>query len=298
MKRVLKWLRWVVVIVVAVAAGGVAYVYVASTSAMAKTYAVTVPPLTIPTDAASIARGRYLVEKISMCADCHAADLGGRVVEHSFPMGYLATPNLTRGRGGIGSRYSDQDYVRTLLHGVKPDGTTVVFMPSSDYRFTESAMASIIAYLKSVPPVDRDLARPSPGPLARALGLFADFPLLPAAKIDHERVTFAAPHDQSNPVAAGEEIVALASCRACHGPEFAGGSGPPPGGANITPIGIGGWTEPQFLTALRDHKRPNGSAISDVMPRAYGEMSTTDLHNVYEYLKTLPPKGEKTPNQR
>ena len=159
-------------------------------------------------------------------------------------------------------------------------------------------MASIIADVKSVPPVDRELARPSPGPLARALGLFADFPLFPAARIDHERVTFAAPHDQTNPVAAGKEMVSLAGCRACHGPEFAGGGGPPPGGSNITPVGIGGWTEPQFLTALRDHKRPNGSTINDAMPRSYGQMSTADLHNVYEYLKTLRRKGDKTPNQR
>jgi cytochrome c553 len=233
-----------------------------------------------------------------MCVECHGADLGGKVVDDNFAMGHLASANLTRGRGGIGNRYRDQDYVRALMHGVRPDGHSLIFMPTQDYRFTESALGSIIAYIKSVPPVDRELPRPAPGPMARALGLFTDFPLSPAAKTDHARVAFAPPKDQSNPVAAGEEIVAMAACRGCHGAEFTGGGGPPPGASNITPVGIGNWTDQDFMRALREHKRPNGSTISDAMPRGYGQMADSELRNMFAYLKTVPAKGEKTQSQR
>jgi mono/diheme cytochrome c family protein len=297
MKRLLRIVAWIAAVLLLAVGALVGYVYAVSSSRMSKVYTVSVAPLTIPTDAASIARGKYLAESVSQCVDCHGPDLGGRIVDEGFAMGQLAAANLTRGKGGIGARYTDQDFVRTMMHGVRPDGRSVVFMPSVDYHFTERDLASLIAYVKSVPPVDRELPAPAPGPMARALSVFADFPLSSAAMIDHDRVTFAVPKDERNPVAAGEQLVASAGCVACHGRDFVGGSGPPPGGANITPVGIGGWTEKDFLTAIRDHKRPNGTVIADVMPRGYGQMSDADLGHIFAFLKTVPAKGEKTKNQ-
>ncbi len=32
-----------------------------------------------------------------------------------------------------------------------------------------------------------------------------------------------------------------------------------PDAANLTPVGIGGWTEADFKTAIRDGRRPNGT---------------------------------------
>ena len=34
------------------------------------------------------------------------------------------------------------------------------------------------------------------------------------------------------------------------------------------------------------------------MPRAYGQMSDEELHPIFTYLKTLPPKGQKTKSQQ
>jgi hypothetical protein len=76
-----------------------------------------------------------------------------------------------------------------------------------------------------------------------------------------------------------------------------GGGGPPPGAANITPVGIGNWSEQDFFTALRDHKRPNGTAIDDAMPRGYGQMADEDLRKIFSFLKTVPAAGEKSKNQ-
>jgi mono/diheme cytochrome c family protein len=90
----------------------------------------------------------------------------------------------------------------------------------------------------------------------------------------------------------------MGGCRGCHGPTFMGGGGPPPGASNITPVGIGEWTREQFVTALREHRRPNGSTILETMPRGYGQMSDVDLHNIYAYLKTVPPGGTKLPQQQ
>jgi cytochrome c553 len=297
MRRVLRWTMWLVVMVLLAAGASIAYVYFATNREMTRVYQVNVPALVIPTDAASIARGKYIAERVSMCTECHSEDLGGKVVEDSFAMGRFVAPNLTRGRGGLGAQYTDQDFIRALLHGVRPDGRTLRFMPSADYHFTEAAISALIAYLKTVPSVDRELPSLSVGPMARALSLFAGFPLTPASKIDHASVAFQAEDDLTDAVSAGAELVSMAGCKGCHGPDLTGGGGPPPGASHTKTVGIGAWTLEDFVTALRTHKRPNGSLISETMPPGYGQMSDVDLHRIFEYLKTVPSNGAKTPSQ-
>lgn len=297
MRRLLKWLAIVAAGIGIAVLALVAYVYVASGRLMARTYAVEVPRVPIPTDPASIARGKYLAEKVAVCTECHGTDLGGKVVEDNAAMGRLVASNLTRGRGGLPADYSDQDFVRALTHGVKRDGRSVIFMPSADYTFTADDLGAIVAYVKSVPAVDRPLPAMSVGPMARALGLFVNFPLASASAIDHSQPRLAARPDPLDAVAIGRYLASSAGCHGCHGAQLTGGGGPPPGGSNLTPVGIGGWSERDFVVALRTHRRPNGSAIDEAMPRAYGDLSDQDLAALYAYVRSVPPAGAKTANQ-
>jgi mono/diheme cytochrome c family protein len=274
-----------------------AIVYYQTNQRMAKTYIVRVPSRTVSPDAGSIERGKYLLENRAPCIDCHGKDLGGQVFADNFAFGRIASANLTKGRGGIGSRYSDEDIIRVLVHGVRRDGHSVIFMPSQDARWTERDMVDALAYIRSVPPVDRELPPPRIGPIARTLAFLHKFPLLPAEEIDHDTVAFMKPVEANDTVARGRYLVDSGGCRGCHTADLTGGAGPPPGAANITPVGIGAWTEQDFLRALREHKRPNGSGIAESMPRAYGQMSDEDLRLIFTYLKTVPAKGQKTRNQ-
>lgn len=68
--------------------------------------------------------------------------------------------------------------------------------------------------------------------------------------------------------------------------------------ANLTPheSGLKGWTEEDFIRALREGKRKDGSAISEYMPwKAYGQMSDAELKAIWAYLQTVPAaeKGER-----
>ena len=294
----LRGLLMLVTIVVAIAVIFVAYVLFESSRLMAKTYAVEAPVVPIPSDAPSIARGKYIYEKVSMCSECHGKDLGGKIVEDNPLFGRLVAPNLTRGRGGLPSDYADEDLVRVLTNGVKRNGRSVIFMPSADFHFTATDLGALVAFVKSAPPVDRTLPAMRVGPLARALGIFSDFPLAAAAQIDHRQSRIFPAPNSADAIAMGEYLVSTGGCRACHGPNLSGGGGPPPGAANITPVGIGEWTEQDFFTALRTHKRPNGTVISESMPRNYGEMSDDDLRRILGYLRTVPAAGEKTANQQ
>jgi mono/diheme cytochrome c family protein len=298
MKRIFRWVLILVAALVLGVVALVAYVFIASNRLMARTYVVDVPRITVASDPDTIARGKYLVENVALCVDCHGPDLGGKLVEESFPMGRLASANLTRGAGGLPPDYSDEDILRVLTHGVKRDGRSVIFMPSADYRFTAADAAAVIAYVRSVPPVDRAVPPIAVGPVARALGLFTPFPLATAATIDHSENRLAAPPDMSSSVKKGDYLVSTAGCRGCHGALMTGGGGPPPGASNITPAGIGDWTEQDFVTAIRTHRRPDGSAVDEAMPLSYGQMSDEDLKNIYAYLRTVPAAGEKTERQR
>ena len=98
-------------------------VYGASSSRINRIYQVTPAALAIPTDSASIARGRHLATAFAMCTDCHGENLAGGIVADDPAFGRIVAANLTRAPSGLGSRLTDADWVRAIRNGVRPDGT-------------------------------------------------------------------------------------------------------------------------------------------------------------------------------
>lgn len=289
----LKIVGWGAVGLLGLVAVGAGAIYIVSNSQLKKTYTVTVAPVAIPTDAAAIARGRHLVNSRG-CSDCHGADLGGAKVIDDPAMGLIHGPNITRGTGGVPGTYRDEDYVRAIRHGVAQAGRALFLMPSEEYStFSDADMGALVAFLKSAPPVNRERVPLSFGPVARGL-IAAGKIKLAASVIDHGAV-------KPSTVTPGESVqygrYVAASCMGCHGPNFSGGrvaSGPPdwPPAANLTTHAegrIGRWQETDFVHALRAGKRPDGSEINPVMPRAFGQMNDVELKALWTFFKTLPP---------
>ena len=88
----------------------------------------------------------------------------------------------------------------------------------------------------------------------------------------------------------------MGGCTGCHGPTLSGGHipGTPPSwkpASNLTPRGIGSWTEADFTRALREGVRPNGTPIDTLMPwRLTRQMSDDEIRGLYAFLKTVPAK--------
>lgn len=81
---------------------------------------------------------------------------GAKVIDHPA-MGRAYGPNLTRGRGGRATDLRDEDWVRAIRHEVAEGGHPRYLMPSLEYsHFTDDDLGAVIAYVKSVPPVDRE----------------------------------------------------------------------------------------------------------------------------------------------
>lgn len=254
---------------------------------------VKVQPVALPTDAASIERGRYLFASRG-CAECHGANGAGRVfAEHGDSL-RLAAPNLTRGPGGVTASYGNVDWVRTIRHGVKPDGRPLRVMPSEDYnRMTDADLGALLAYVQSLPPArgqGATLTLPLP---ARVLYGFGQIPDA-ADRIDHS-LPPAEPVPEGVSVEHGRYVANM--CLGCHGAKLEGGripGAPPdwPAAARLVPgdgdVVAARYTDAGvFLKMLKSGQRPDGSKIA-VMPfETLAQLSDTDARALHLYLTSL-----------
>jgi mono/diheme cytochrome c family protein len=115
----------------------------------------------------------------------------------------------------------------------------------------------------------------------------------------------------------GAYLVTIAGCSDCHTPgaltghpdktRYLAGSDtgfaiPGEGvyvGQNLTPdkeTGIGAWSSADIVTALRTGKRPDGGALSGVMPfAAFSHLTDQDAEAIAAFLKSLPAVQNKAP---
>ncbi len=93
-------------------------------------------------------------------------------------------------RAGLALYYTDTDWVRALRHGIAPDNTPLMGMPSDAfYYMNDEDLGALIAYLKSVPAVDNPVSPTNLKPLAYILvsiGAFGD--VFPAEHIPHDQI--------------------------------------------------------------------------------------------------------------
>lgn len=287
-----RWLRWVGIAagaVVALLVLALATVYVVSGRHLRRTHDI--PPSTVraATDSAAVARGQHLATAIGKCGDCHGADLGGDMMMDSPVFARLAAANITTGRGGLRD-YTDADWERAIRHGVGQDGRPLVFMPAEAYyAMTDADLAALIAYLRTVQPVDRELPRPQVGPIARTLYLMGGFPLLPVELVDHS--TRPADPEPGETAEYGEYLATIGGCRGCHGANLDGTGAPDT--PDISPARLGAWTEADFFRALRQGVRPDGSVIDPgKMPWvSSGRMTDAEIRAVWLYVRSRVPAG-------
>ena len=289
--KVLQWIGYILGGLIVVLAFAVAIVYFVSAQKLGNGYEVTPDAIAIPTDEASIARGRHIAEAMSDCVGCHAENLGGQMFLDDPNFARLAAPNLTSGQGGIGANYSDEDWVRAIRHGVAADGRALIIMPSHWFHYLQDEdLGALIAYLKTVPPVDNQLPPRSvafvPTRILLALGL------LPTS-VELIAKNGARPTPEAEiSVEYGGYISLIAACRECHGIDLAGGTSEgAPKGPNLTPGGaFAAYREEDFLKLMHTGVTPGGRTVSQEMPwMNYGKMTDDELKALFAYLQSIEP---------
>jgi mono/diheme cytochrome c family protein len=287
-RKVLKWLGIVLGVVAGLLVAAVIALYALSEARLGRTYDVPPVAVTVPTDAASIARGEHLATVLFQCGSCHGEDLSGGVLFEDPLTGRLAPSNLTPGQGGAGRTYSDEDWAVAIRHGVLPNGKAGIAMSSNIFwHINDADLGAMIAYLKSLPPVDKEVPPTQLGLMGRVFVLQAP-DVLPASMIDHQAPR---PPDVPPGVTAEYGQYLAHICTVCHGENYAGQAGEE-GAGNLTPAGnIANWTEAEFMRTLRTGTTPEGKALDpEFMPwPTLGKMSDDELRAVWLFLQTLPP---------
>ncbi len=297
--RALKWLGYLVGGLLAVILLAVGSVYAITSMKMGKTYEASVVPVAVPTDAASLTRGKHLVESVGKCQNCHGDDYAGKELFDAPVFASLTSSNLTSGKGGIGGSYKDEDWVRSIRYGIGRDAKPLLFMPSENfYHFTDRDLGAMISYLKTLPPSDQKIEpKKSVGPIGRIVYLMTEFPLIPAEMVPRNKPRAADVTEGITPEY-GKYLSTTGSCVGCHSANLSGGNKVDDLVApNLTPGGdLGKWTEADFMTAIRTGRRPDGRILSAAMPWPYMKGLTDDeLRAMWMYIHSLPAKqlGEK-----
>lgn len=254
-------------------------------------------PLRPLTDTAALDRGRYLYASRG-CVDCHGASGGGRIFIDEPNGMRVVGPHIGAGPGSATAGYRPEDWVRTIRHGVSPRGRPLMIMPSEDYnRFTDDDLASLVTYIRSLPPMPGAAAvvdLPLPVRALYGFGMIQDA----AAKIDHTRPP-AAPVPEAVSVQHGAYVANM--CLGCHGAQLAGGKipgGPPdwPAASRLAPgegTAMARYPDAESMMQMfKTGRRPDGTPVQ-VMPfESLREISETDMRALHLYLRQLPPPAK------
>jgi mono/diheme cytochrome c family protein len=300
MRKVLKWIGFVLAGFIGLLVLALVVLNLVTGARMNKTYTIPEEAISIPADQASLERGQHMVQSVNGCGECHGPSLGGKLFFDDPAIGQIYAPNLTSGQGGAASHYNDSDWIRVLRHGVGSDGKPLLIMPAQNYYYlSDEDLGAVIAYLKTIPPVDNESPDPRLTPMARVLFALGALGKMPAELIDHT-----APRPNMPPAGAtveyGEYLVNVATCRDCHGVDLNGGQPGPgePFGPNLTPDGeLARWSQTDFVAAIRTGATPdNGRIDPEAMPwPSYGGLSDDELNAVWLYLSSLPAMETASP---
>jgi cytochrome c553 len=282
MRRALRWIGAALGVGAVLAIVAYAAAYVVSERALNRTYAFKPITIKIPNDPESIAEGRRLAQVHECFGGCHGTGAEGRVLFHDPMIAHVVAPNLT----AAVARYRDDELAGIIRSGVRPDGRSMVVMPSDVLQLlSDEDLGRIIAFLRSVPAA----VGPGPdfwlGPIGR-IGVTAG-QLKAMAELVAEALP--APAAQGSSATRGRYL-ASTICAACHATNLAGAPAGP-GTSASPPLQIVAAYSPESFTQLLR----TGTALGDrqlgmmreVALASLSKLSDEEIADLYGYLRGL-----------
>jgi mono/diheme cytochrome c family protein len=254
-----------------------------------------------------VERGRYLVETIAGCGNCHTPrgpggvfdatkELAGGFVIDEKPFRAVASNITPDNETGIGN-WTDAQIAKAIREGIRPDGSLIgPPMPFGLYRkLSDTDLAAMVAYLRTVKPVSNKVEKsvyriPLPPAYGPPVASVPDVP-------------------RTDKVKYGEYLAGpVGHCVECHTPldkghhdwsrigqggmEFNG-----PWGVsvarNITPHaedGLGKWSDAEIKRAITQGISKEGGKLNPPMAYSlYAKVKDEDLDAIVAYLRTLKP---------
>ena len=97
LKQVIHWIGIIIGIIIALIIVAGVIIYFRSSALVAQAHSAPDDAITIPTDEAALARGKYLATTVTVCVDCHGENFAGGIVVDDPALGRIVAPNLTTG---------------------------------------------------------------------------------------------------------------------------------------------------------------------------------------------------------
>lgn len=279
--RVLRWAAYALGGTAILACAGAAGVYTTAEMGLRKVYDAPAVSLPLTADAETIAEGERLARLRGCYGGCHGTTVEGRAFFQERFVATIPAPNLTR----VVQEYSDAELERVIRRGIRANGRSVYIMPSDMFaELADEDLASIIAFLRSVPPVDGPDLRMTVGPMGRlglVLGMFR--PMAP--QIVPTRIA-TIPRD--HPVDWGRYLVRT-TCTECHGMDLRGGPGNEPGTPPDLRIAAA-FDEEQWFALLRNGRglgdRDLG-LMGDVASSRFQHFTDDEIRAIHAFLRNL-----------
>jgi len=280
MNRALRWLKNALLGLVVLVIVAVTSAYALSERTIRRTYTAPATNIAVPTDSASVAEGMRLA-KIHGCAGCHGSQLEGQIFIDEPLIARVASPDLT-----IAARaYSDAELVRIIRHGVRPDGRSVVGMPSGMFSsLRDDDLGKIIAYIRSLPPSEgqrRDVTLRLGARIMFAAGKFK-----PAAVEVREAQAASASFPRPGEANSEGAYLARTVCTECHGAKLEGDTR----GSPDLRIAAG-YTLEQFTHLMRTGKALGDRELelmSSVARNRFSHFTDDEIRALHSYLVARP----------
>jgi cytochrome c553 len=168
-----------------------------------------------------------------------------------------------------------------------------VVRPSQYFnKFSDQDLGDIVAYLKSLPPMDNDLAKTKLKFLGRIITVL-DSEILPASMIGHEAPRPASPA-KGVTKEYGEYLVTV--CTACHwehlsGSALPGEGGDAPAAGNLTHLAASDWSEADSGKAVRTGVTPFRKLDQEFMPwETLANLTDDEVTALWLYINSLEPR--------
>ena len=274
------------------------------------------------TDASALERGRYLVNTIMACGNCHTPrnahgqpvagrELSGGGLTFELPPFAGTASNITQDREtGIGA-WTDAEIGRAITQGMRPNHGRMAGVPLglpmwvSFYKaLTPSDLDAVVAYLRTVPAVRNEI----PAPTYRSPVVRERYPDAEQGFTEEQL---------RDPVRRGAYLGTIGHCLECHTPMRQGvtqyGAAAGAGGRPYLPSivkgfaaswtgsvsrnlsshpqsGLGGWSDDEIKRAISAGIGRDGRALQPPMGfRWYAGLTDADLSALVAWLRTLPP---------
>ena len=257
---------------------------------LSKSYTLNTRSFNIPDDSSSLARGKRL--SAIHCAGCHGENFQCITILKDDAIGMINSANLTKGKGSVTLNYSDDDWIKAIRHGIDPNGRPLLVMPSKEfYYLSDNDLGSIIAYMKTVMPIDNEISKYQITMLTKVLITMGAFgKVISAEEIDHYAPRPVSPLEGVT-LSYGHYMATTSGCFVCHGQNLTGGKDPnpqAPPAPDITKSGnFGKWSEEDFISVIRTGRTPEGKQLSIFMPwKDFGKMTDMELKALYKFLKS------------